>query len=199
MKPGAIRLFLCMVVVLCAGAVSGCTTSAPESKPLPELTFQHITPLPVQVSAVAIENRYDAGRDPHDVSSSFPTPPDIVLRRYAENRLQPVGVAGTLKFIIEDAHVYQSLVRPAGKFTGWMGLNKKDLYEIDLKIRMYTVTGGGEEGVHSILNIRRSIAIPHRFSVAQKEREKFLFLELLMKDIDNAVTDALKNRVRIVE
>lgn len=177
--------------------LAACTSSAPEGKPMPELTFQHVKPLPVKAASLDIENNYDPATDPRDVSSSFPTPPDIALRRYAENRIQPAGEQGTLKFVIEDVHIYHSLVQPGGKLTTWMGMNRKDLYEVDMKIRMFMVDSEGKEGTHSVLNMRRSIAIPHGYSVSEKEHEKFKFLEMLMDDVDSAVTKTLAEKMRL--
>ena len=139
------------------------------------------------LTAIDIENNYDPALDPHDVSSSFPAPPDIALRRYADHRLRATGDGqDTLKFVIEDSRIHRSLIQPAGKFTGWLGVKRKDLYEVAMKIRLYTVSPTGQEGTHSILNMRRSISIPHSYSVAEQEHEKSKFLEMLMQDVDDA-------------
>ena len=180
--------FLCVIAV-------GCSSTTPESKPMPSLTFEHVKPLSLNVANVEIVNEYSTQEKQNDFSSSFPTPPDIALRRYADNKLKAAGDADTLKFVIEGANVKRSLVLPAGKFTSWMGINKKDLYEVDLRIRMFTYNDQGSQSDHSILNLRRSIAIPQRYSVADKEHEKFMFLEMLMKDVDDAVTKALDEKM----
>lgn len=188
------NLFVCLLLVLGA-----CSSSSPEGKPLPDMTFKHVEPIIVRVSSVDIENRYDSAADLKDVSSSFPVPPDIALRRYAENRIKAAGFdeAGTLKFVIEDVHIYQSMVQPAGKFSGWLGVKRKDLYEVAMKIRLYIVADDGAEGIHSILNMRRSIAIPQSYSLAEKEQEKFKFLEMLMSDVDEAVIKTLGEKMEL--
>ena len=77
-------LFVCGAL-----ALGACTTTVPEGKPLPDMTFAHIQPLSVNVAAVEIENRFNPASDPQDVTSSFPAAPDIMLRRYAELGLEP--------------------------------------------------------------------------------------------------------------
>ena len=193
-KSGMLGCFVLLCGLMFLGA---CTSTVPEGKPLPELTFVHMGSFPVNVARIDVENLYDAGSDPKDMSSSFPSPPDITLRRYAESRLQAVGAEGTLKFVIEEASVHHSLVQPAGKFTTWMGVHRKDLYEVFMKIRMYEVAADGQEGTHSILNMKRSIAIPQHYSVADKELEKFKFLETMMQDVDGAVTGALRDKMNL--
>lgn len=189
--------FLLLALVSCLFVLSGCTSSAPESKPMPELTFTHLDRMAVQVASVKVDNNYHQGSDKRDVSSSFPTPPDILLRRYAENKFQPSSSTGTLKFVIDGANIHHSLVQPQGKFSGWMGIGRKDLYEVTMRIKMFVEDSTGAEGTHSILNMRRSIAIPQRYSVAEKEQEKFRFLELLMDDVDQAVTRTIHEKMDI--
>ncbi|MCB9991271.1 MAG: hypothetical protein H6867_07800 [Rhodospirillales bacterium] len=183
---------LCGVLIL-----TGCTTTVPEGKPLPELTFVHLDRLPVQVARIDIENRYQASADPKDVSSSFPSPPDIALRRYAENRLQAAGGSGVLTFVIDDATIHHSLVQPEGKIANWMGVDRKDRYDVFMRIRMYETGADGFEGTHSVLNFKRTISIPQRYSVADKELEKFKFLEMLMQDVDEAVVATLRDKMHL--
>jgi len=191
------KLIVIFVLCCCLLALASCTSSVPESKPMPELTYEHIEALPVKVARIEIDNRYESSA-PHDASSSFPTPPDIALRRYAENKLKASGSEGTFKFIIDGANIRHSLIQPAGKFTGWMGVGRKDLFEVNMKIRMFVVDGAGKESTHSILNMRRSISIPQRYSLSEKEQEKLNFLELLMKDVDEAVTKTLREKMNVV-
>ncbi len=188
---------VCLLILGSVLALGACSSSSPEGKPLPDMTFAHVEPFSVNVASIEIENRYDPAIDAQDVSSSFPTPPDIALRRYAENRIHPAGSEGTLKFIIDDVNIHHSLVQPIGNFAGWLGVKRKDLYEVSMKIRLYTVSNDGAQSVHSILNMRRSIAIPQGYSLAEKEQEKFLFLESLMKDVDETVVRTLSEKMHL--
>jgi len=192
MRSGFLLLTACSLISLGA-----CTTTMPESKTVPDLTFAHLQPMQVRVGAVNVDNRFIPGSDPRDVSSSFPSPPDVALRRYAETRLQPAGIDGTLKFVIEDAHIYQGVEQPDNKFINWTKMDKLDVYDITVRIRLYVAHDSGSESNHAILNLHRTLSIPQRFSLAEKEQEKFKFLELLMGDVDKAVTDAVTNKMNI--
>lgn len=186
-------------LVLFAGfALAACTTAAPEGKPLPDLTFAHVAPLSVNVAAVEIVNDANSSADPRDVSSSFPAAPDITLRRYAERRIQANGVEGTLKFVIEEARIYHDVSQEDNKFVNWTGLDRLDNYDVSLRIRLFVEHPGGAQSNHAILNLKRTISIPQRYSLSEKEQEKFNFLEMLMDDVDKAVTDALQNKMNLV-
>ena len=199
-RSGCLSAFCSFVVVLgVAALLGGCTSSiaSVENTKLPELTFDHIMPVQVPVAAIHVENNYEVGADSRDVSSSFPTPPDIVLRRYAEHRLASSGGSGTLKFIIEAAHVYHRYIEPEGIIRKWMRTGGKDRYDVSMRFRMYKVFPNGSESRHSVLTVERYMAIPESTSLARREREQLAFLELLMQDIDEAVTRSLQDTLKL--
>ncbi len=185
--------FLCMAVFLL-----GCTSPVPsrEGQPIPALTFEHMAPLFLNVGHVSVENAYDPQIDPADISSRFPVPPDIALRRYAEARLQAQGVGGdTLKFIIEDARVHQDVIAPDNVLLNWMGSGGEDRYTVLLKLRMYTVSPEGGEGAHSILTFQRSLQIPESASLGEREHKQFRFMESVMGDVDRGVSEVLQRKM----
>ena len=198
-----LKRFALVGLLLLAGLLAACASSGHESsagKPLPEMTFDHIVPLPLDVAKIDIENDYNPSADPKDVSSSLPTPPDILLRRYAEKKLSAAAKPGgsderTLKFIIEDAHVYQQTIAPDNKMLKWLHMGGKERYDVFMRVRMYTVDAGGHQSTHSILNFTRYIAIPQNYSLAEKELEQFGFLEMLMKDADKAIEETLRDKM----
>lgn len=184
------------VMLACLVFFTGaCTTPAGEGRPLPTMTFEHMPPFLVRTGSIDVENRYDLASDPDDASASFQTPPGEALQRYAARRLQAAGGEGVLKFVIEDASVHRSLEQSGENITEWMGVDRKDVYDVTLKIRLYEVLGNGRHGADSVMNMRRSISIPQRYSLAKKEQEQLTFLEELMKDVDKAVTEVLGQKM----
>lgn len=186
-------VFLLSVSLLC---VSACTTTpAAQKAPVPELSFTNISPYHVDVLRVDVENLYQPGADPKDVATSFPVQPDIAVKRYAENRLQPGGQRGGLKFIIEDARIYQSQFEQDNKVVSWMGAGKQDQYEIFLRLKLYyTDDVGLQEGRQGTLNFNRTLTMPASVSLAERELRQLKFLEQLMQDVDASVSKALAER-----
>jgi hypothetical protein len=184
-------------MAMLSGACTSSSVASLENTSLPELDFEDITPVQVSAAAVHVENNYEVGADNKDVSSSFPTPPDIVLRRYAEHRLAPSGDNGILKFVIEDAHIYHSYIEPKGMLGKWTRSGGKDRYDVSMSFRMYKQFPDGSEGPHKALTIERYMTIPESTSIAQREREQVAFLEMLMQDIDGAVIQNLQDTLEI--
>lgn len=192
------RTLLMTVSLFC---VTACTsTPGANTKAQPELSFTNISPYHVEASRVDVENKYVPGADPKDISSTFPVSPDIALRRYAENRLQPGGQPGALKFIIEDARVYKTLIAPDNKVVNWMGAGNQDQYEVFLKLNLFYANElGMQQGRQGVLNFNRTLTMPASVSLAERELRQLKFLELLMKDVDAAVSKALAEKFSMAD
>lgn len=187
---------ICGVFIL--WGVTGCTsTTMGDGKPVPDMTFEHIEPLLLRVASIDIINNYDPAQDDKDVSNSLPTPPDIILRRYAERKFKADDFSETLKFVIEECYVHLHEDAPDKGLVAWVSPKAKDTYKVVMKVRMYTQNDLGEQSEHSILTFRRSIAIPQSYSVAQREFEQYQFLELLMQDVDQIITKTLREKLML--
>jgi hypothetical protein len=88
--------------------------SGPPPREYPPLHYGYLTPLPLNVAAIRIEQRFVASGVPPDVSQFDPMPPVQALRNMAEDRLQAAGSSGQATFVIQDA----SLVRQGDTIVG---------------------------------------------------------------------------------
>lgn len=190
-----------LLVTVSAVHLSACTsTPASSGKPLPELTFTNITPYHVQASHVEVETKYTPGADPKDVASTFAVSPDVAVRRYAENRLQPGGQPGGFKFVIEDARVYQTVIKPDNKVVNWVGAGNQDQYELFLKLSLYyTDDVGMQSGRKGEMSFNRTLTMPSSVSLSEREARQMEFLDMLMKDVDVAVMKALSEKFSMVD
>lgn len=200
MKFFSVARFVLLFSVCALGATACTTTPVKTTSPQQELSFTNITPYHVNAARVEVETLYVPGADPKDVASSFPVSPDVAVRRYAENRLQPGGQAGGLKFIIEDARVYQQQIKPDNKVVNWMGAGNQDQYEIFLKVALYyTDETGKQSGRKGELAFNRTLTMPASVSLAEREKRQLEFLAQLMKDVDAAVGKALSEKFSMVD
>lgn len=184
-----------------AAAVGGCaapSTAPPLAETTARLTFAEMAPLPVVVSAVQVVNEYDPLSDSLG-GAYYPVPPEEVLRRYAEARLQPVGPSHILKFVIVDASVRQQLENSGHKIGDWLGVGRSEMYEISIVLRLYTESApGADDGTPpATLTFLRSTHIPADYSIEQREAEQLRFLENFVMDIDKAVTALLQQKMRL--
>lgn len=180
-------ILICLMPVLWS-----CSSTLP-TQTKPDLTLSGLPPMGVNVGLVEVINRYDPSADPQDVSSRFPTPPDIALRRYGEARLKAAGVSGRLRFIIENARVHQVLKDPDSKIQRWMQVNRRDQYDILATVRLALLDEAGMERQGTVLTARRMVDLPESLSVASREEKQIEALEALIKDLDVAVVNGVYN------
>ena len=186
-------LNVCLFLLIMMGlAACSSTTGGPDGKPLPDMTFEHIEKLALNVAEIEINNNYDPDRHDRDVSIDFPVSPDMAVRRYAENRFEPMGTRGKFVFTLEDAKAEYRMTEPEGTFKRWLGVGRSEYYDVALSIRFYYVDGLKNESPHSLMTFKRSIKIPYEYTLAQKDLEQFKFVELLVQDVDLAITDTIK-------
>lgn len=193
-------LVLATAIVLTAIPLAGCTMTAEEArKPLPSLTEPFIQPFHVNASEVSIESRYDPLANAQDVSSTFPTPPDVALKRYAETRLRAAGGEGVLRFMIEDASVYQEQKPSPSEIARWLRVDDKDRYTATIRIAMQrdgvSATAPGAMGTQ--MRVERTLTIPRSTSLAERDRLLHGFMQQILTDIDKAVIDSLTNTLKV--
>lgn len=193
-----------LLVSACVLGLAACTsTPVSTTSPQQELSFTNVPPYHVNAARVEVETRYVAGADPKDVASSWAVSPDVAVRRYAENRLQPSdmpGQTGALKFVIDDARVYKTMIQPDNKVVNWVGAGNQDQYEMFLKLAIYyTDDVGMQTGRKGELSFNRTLTMPASVSLAEREKRQLQFLEQLMKDVDVAVAKALSEKFSMVD
>ena len=187
-------------VLFLAVFLAGCSSSSkPEGKPLPQLTFDYVHPVMVNVAQVNVDNRYKPGDDLRDVSESFPTPPDMAMVEYVSQRFRPNVSSGrsALNVIIEDMHVYQKEQKPDGALDRWLGLNDMEHYDVFLAARLVLVDDYGHKGSQVRLEFHGDLDIPEHYSVAKREKAKMRFLEAFMKNVDDSFVKALRDKLHV--
>jgi hypothetical protein len=182
MKPfSLLRSIICFLV--CFVMLSACASQPrPEGKPIPVMTFAHLTPLELSVSAVKTAS---ANIVQDDV---FPISPYDKLQKYVAARFVPRGTQGTLSFNIESATVTHSYEPSVGAVTGFFKVGGNDVYDMRLQVRMehLGVTNNLLDG-HAI-TVRRIVRISEHASIAQREERQMQGVEGLFKSFDEEVT-----------
>lgn len=194
------RFALLAGVVLSLSPLTACTmTGGDDLEPLPSLTAQFAQPYFVDAASVSVETKYDPMANPKDVSSTFPTPPDLALKRYAETRLRPAGGQGVLHFVIEDASVFKEDLELSNEIARWINVDNRDRYTAIVKIGLFrdAASYGAPGAMGTQLKAERSLTIPDGVSLDERDRYLQDFMARMLTDIDQAVTEALLNTLKL--
>lgn len=165
----------------------------PPARPAPDFALSNLPTMMVDVTSVDIVDRYNPAADPNDISTTFAIPPVEAVKAYGRGRIRAQGDNGRLEFIIENASVHSKLREPDSKVQRWMGVNRKDQYEISVSVRLSVLDNAGVERKGTTLTARRNLEIPDTYSLATREEKQAQALVDLIRDLDVAAVNGIYN------
>lgn len=171
---------LLMVLVLMA-----CASGHETGKPLPSMTFQHITPIRLPVSDVVVEDMSTASSNAR--TQYFTVPYETVLQNYVQRKFQAVGGNKVLRVVVEQISVDESFEESQNRVAGFFDVAGFEVYDVKLGLNVVVKDPyGSENGVR--VQAERKIKISEHASVAERERRQMEGLEAMFKDLDASMT-----------
>lgn len=195
------RFVLLSATVLALSPLAACTTPSVNNANAPaRILAEFGQPFYVNAANVVVQSSYDPSENPKDISSSFPTPPDTALKRYAETRFKAAGGAGTFKFVIEDASVYREELESQNSAARWVGVDNRDRYTAVIKVVLYREGdnfGGAPGAMQNEIRAERTLTIPSNLSLNARDERFDDFLLQMLRDLDTAATTSLTNTLKL--
>ena len=174
------RLFCFSFII---ASLNGCQVM-PSNQILPELTFQHLKSLNLNIATIEITHSYNQPMTAPYVDHLFHTPPAVALDRWARERLRSLGTRGLARFTIIEASVTETKL---DKKKGIMGLLTKDQserYDAILKAKLEIFGDSGRSWGFAEAQATRSITVREDLSINQRNQEWFNLTEELVRDIN---------------
>ncbi len=181
------------LISLSLGAAACARTPHPEGMPGPAMTFQNYEPLRLNVQDVVVESTYNPAADPKDISTQFVMRPDDALKSYGTRRFTAKGVSGHFTMTIEDARVYQKELPQDNRVLKWSGVGQEDEYEVNTRVKISPVPDGAIQAPSTTIKITRTLVMPSKVSLAEREMRQTEFLEKLIRDIDSQIVKTLND------
>ena len=113
---------LCVLAVL---VIAACA-SAPDGKPMPDLTFARVAPSPINVAAVRVTNNVTSAP-----SEPFVVAPEAAAAQYLSRRFNALGSQGVLQAVIEEAKVTHLIKDSDNSAARFLNVAKFDEYEVE--------------------------------------------------------------------
>jgi hypothetical protein len=180
---------LCVSFVL---VIAACA-SAPDGKPMPDLTFEQISPSSINVAAVKVTN--EATSPPSD---PFVVAPENATAQYLARRFTAAGAQGVLNAVIEEARVRHLIKDSQNSAAKFLNVAKFDEYEIEVRIRFeHLETEFSNPLYKNTINAKRIVRVTEHASVAEREKRQLEALEILFKEIDGAATRIVLGDMRL--
>ena len=115
-------------------ALCACSGVNPPAPRMPQMTFANLQALQLDVARVEIVSKYQPPAQAPHIEYDMPVSPENAIKRWVQDRLQPVGKSGTLRVTILDA---QATDNPLKVDTGVKSLfEKQQVSRVDVSVEV---------------------------------------------------------------
>ncbi len=159
--------------------------------PQPDITFQHIQSMPVNVATV--DTRVERG----DEAEGFVISPTKASERYLSSRFQAAGNQGTLRAVMQEVTVRHVYNPSKGKVSGYLNVAGHDVYDVKLVLRLEHISERGTVLYGNTIKAQRTMNITEHASVAEREQHQLEGMEKLFADLDRQVVHVVASDMRI--
>ena len=178
-----IRQFLAIATLMMTPLLFGCV-KAPPNPVYPEITFQHLKPIYLNVGDIKIVDEFTPSLKPPHVEHELPASIDQSVRNWVRDRLRTSGNSGAIAtVIIKDASAIEKGLK---KETGLKGIITKDqseLYEFHVLVELkITEISGSSAFVTAEATRTKSVA--EGITLNQRDKTYFTQVEALMRAFD---------------
>ena len=161
----------------------------------PELTFQHLKPLKLDVANLVITNAYKSPLKAPHVEHLLPVLPYKVLRQWADDRVHPGGKNNIARFTIIEASVIEILLEKKTGVVGFFTKDQSERYDAVLEAKLEIIDDEGVQMGFASARVFRSVTVREDFSINEREQIWFSLIEQLLTDInielENKITQHL--------
>ena len=172
--------------------LAGCTTPSPAPR-YPELTFTHLPPIRLDAASLEIVEEYKSPFAAPNVEHLMPVSPAAAMRRWAQDRLMPVGNGGRIIFTIADAGVIETALAPTPGVRGVVTKDQSERYDAKLLVRI-SVDGGDNRRRGDIsAEGMRSRTVIEGLSLNEREKIWFQMVEGLAADMNSELDAAIRS------
>lgn len=195
-----ITLLLAGTVMMSSLAMTACTSTPTDAgKPLPELTFEQMNRIPVNVSRIEFINSTQRGANLWDsTANNLPTSPDIAMRRYLAQRFFANGTDGVLNINLTKATVTETEVPNDMKILSYTALANQTNYRFEFEIDLERLYLSGQPNLKTTVRFTRDARMPVNVTLAYKEARLQRTLEEIMRDIDEALITSIGYQFNLI-
>lgn len=175
--------------LLAAGTLLGATLLAacdtpPARQHFPEITFQHLPAIKLDVAQIEIVNNYRAADHADDNAADYPEKPETLATEWARDRLQAVGQRGQATYTIIEARAVRVPLPRSSGVNAALKTEQSDRFDLSITVKLEA--GNPLSGKSGSLTetVTRSQTVPENMTLNQREVVLFNLLDTAMKDLN---------------
>ena len=172
--------------------LAGCTMPSPAPR-YPELTFNHLPPIRLDAATLEIVDAFKSPFTAPNVEHLMPVSPAVAMRRWAQDRLTPVGKGGRIVFTIVDAGVIETALEPTPGVRGVVTKDQSERYDASLRVRISVDGGDNRRRGEVSADAMRSRTVIEGMSLNEREKIWFQMTESLVADMNGELEAAIRS------
>ncbi|MCW8914611.1 MAG: hypothetical protein OQK24_02015 [Magnetovibrio sp.] len=174
-------------------ALCACATDTPIAGPVPDLGFQHLSPINLAVSKIVVTNAYQSPLKAPNAEHRFPTPPAAAITTWTNARLKAVdsSAPAMATLTIEDASVIENKLQKTKGFKGLFTYEPTERYDATAIARLEV--NESRQGARATIRVeaRRSVEVSENATLAEREKAWFEMIEALMGDFNDQMNQQI--------
>lgn len=177
------HLGLLLVGALASISLAACDTP-PARQRFPEITFQHLPPIRLDVAQIEILSAYRSADHPDDNAADYPEAPEALAADWARERLQAVGERGQATYTVVEARAVRVPLPRSSGINAALKTEQSDRYDLAITVRLDAGNPiSGKSGTVTE-TVTRSQTVPENMTLNQREVMLFNLLDAAMKDLN---------------
>ncbi len=169
----------------------GCEIT-PERNVYPELTYQHLDPIRLDVRDIVVEQAYAPPLAEPNVDHDFPVKPMDAAARWAQDRLVAAGATRTATFVIRDAAVVEVPLEQSEGVTGAFTTDQSERYDAHMEVQIVIRDDRGWEEANLITEVTRTMTVAEDVTLNEREKAWYSLTEKLMVDMDQRLAESIE-------
>ena len=189
-----IRRFSAILIlaVVASWALTACETPDPVPR-YPDITFSHLAPIKLDVGAVDYSQAYVMPAKPPNVEHLFPQRISMVARRWANERLEAVGVISRIaKVTLLNAAVVGTALETTPGIKGAFTIDPAARYDATVEILIEIINSQGVIEGQATAIAQRSRTAPENITLNDRDQLWFELTEAVMADLDREMEATIR-------
>jgi hypothetical protein len=185
-KPAMSLRHLALMIGFCA-LLSACAAPNPPMQRFPELSFRNQPAVQLDIGRIEVVSQYQPPAQAPHIEYDMPISPENAVKRWVQDRLQPVGRSGTLRVVIRDASATETTLKTDKGFTGMF--KKEQAAQVDMSVDVALQMLDERQFVIAEVTGKQSRSHTELEGIKLNERDKLLYgmVEDLLKGFNNEV------------
>ena len=184
------QIGLLLVGALVSLSVAACDTP-PQRQRFPEITFQHLAPIRLDVAQIEIQSEYRSADHPDDNAGDYPEAPETLVADWARERLQAAGERGQATYTVVQARAVRVPLPRSSGIGAALKTEQSDRYDLAITVRLDAGNPiSGKSGTVTE-TVTRSQTVPENMTLNQREAMLFNLLDAAMKDLNQRLEKSI--------